>query len=92
MSELKETKKIKVFPLYEQTTKQFEPEPNSKNCQFFVQQSQKKLPINQIKLKAKIDGDIENVCCSVTYIDLKHILNHKPNPMKAQFLPLFNVN
>ena len=22
----------------------------------------------------------------------KHILNHKPNPMKAQFLPLFNVN
>ena len=64
MSELKETKKIKVFALYEQTKKQFEPDPTPKNRLFLAQQSQKKLPINQIKSKAKIDGDIENVCCS----------------------------
>ena len=64
MSELKETKKIKVFALYEQTKKQFEPDPNPKNSLFLAQQSQKKLPINQIKSKAKNDGDIENVCCS----------------------------
>ena len=44
------------------------------------------------QLKAKIDGDIENICCSSTWVDLKHILNHKPNPIKAQCLPLFNVN
>ena len=44
------------------------------------------------QLKAKIDGDIENICCSSTWVDLKHILNHKPNPIKAQCLPLFNVH
>ena len=41
MSELKETKKIKVFALYEQTKKQFEPDPNPKNSLFFAQESQK---------------------------------------------------
>ena len=66
MSELKETKKKKFFALYEQTKKQFEPDPNSKNSLFFAPQSQEKLPINQIKLKAKINGDIENICCSAT--------------------------
>ena len=40
MSELKETKKIKVVA--------------------------KKIPFNQIKLKARIEGDIENKCCSAT--------------------------
>ena len=64
MSELKKTNKIKVFALYEQTKKQFEPEPNPKNSLFFCPTKPKKLPINQIKSKAKIDGDIENVCCS----------------------------
>ena len=28
MSELKETKKMKIIALYEQTPKQFEPDPN----------------------------------------------------------------
>ena len=51
MSELKETKKMKIIALYEYTPKQFEPDPNPQN-----------------------------------------ILNHNPNPMKAQFLPIFNVN
>ena len=44
------------------------------------------------ELKAWIEGDIENIYCSATWVDLKHILNHNPTPMKAQFLPLFNVN
>ena len=35
---------------------------------------------------------IENICCSNTWVDIKHILNHNPTPIKAQFLPLFNVN
>ena len=51
ISELKETKKMKIIALYEYTPKQFEPDPNPQN-----------------------------------------ILNHNPTPMKAQFLPLFNVN
>ena len=64
MSELKKTNKIKVFALYEQTKKQFEPDPKPKNSLLFAPQSQERLPINQIKLQAKIDGDTENVCCS----------------------------
>ena len=64
MSELMETKKMKVFALNEQTKKPFEPDRNPKNGLFFAPQSQEKLPINQIKLKAKIYGDTENVCCS----------------------------
>ena len=31
---------------------------------YFLPQKAKKIPINYIKSKAKIDGDIENVCCS----------------------------
>ena len=45
-----------------------------------------------MKLKVRIEGDIENICCSATLVDLKHILIDNPSPMKAQFLPLFNVN
>ena len=54
MSELKETKKIKVVALYEQTPKQFEPQ-NS------LLLPKKKKNLNQIKLKAKIEGDKENL-------------------------------
>ena len=42
-----------------------------------------------MKLKARIEGDIEHICCSVTWVDLKHISNRNPTPIKAQFLPLF---
>ena len=37
-------------------------------------------------------SNIENIYCSATLVDLKHILNHNPTPMKAEYLPLFNVN
>ena len=50
MSELKETKK-KVFAQYEQTSKQFEPDPNPKNT-VFAPKKPKKRPLNQMKLKA----------------------------------------
>ena len=30
--------------------------------------------------------------CYMSGRDIKHILNHNPTPMKAKFLPLFNVN
>ena len=46
-SELKETKKIKVVALYEQTPTQFEPDPNPQNNLFF-------LPKN-IKITLKLD-------------------------------------
>ena len=45
-----------------------------------------------MKISARIVGEIENVCCSSTWVDQKHVLNHNHNAMKAQFLPLFNVN
>ena len=59
MSELKEGKKIKVVTLYEQTQKQFEPDPNPQNSLFWSKIG----PLNQMKLKARIEGDIENICC-----------------------------
>ena len=62
MSELKETQKIKVIALYELTPKQFEPDPNPQ-ISLFLQQ---KLTLNQIKLKARIKGDKENICCFAT--------------------------
>ena len=40
-----------------------------------------------MKLKARIEGDKENIHCSAKLVDLKYILNHNPTPMKAQFLP-----
>ena len=39
--------------------------------------------LNQIKLKVRIEGNIEYKCCSVKSVDRKNILNHNPNPMKA---------
>ena len=36
-----------------------------------------------MKLKARIGGDLENICCSDIKVDLKHILNHNPNLKKA---------
>ena len=68
MSELKDTQKIKVVALYEQTPKQVEPEliPTIKIAYFWPQKVKKKLPIKQIKFKARIEGDIENICCSAT--------------------------
>ena len=35
---------------------------------------------------------MRHICCSATEVDLKYIFNHNPTPMKAEFLPLFNVN
>ena len=64
MSELKETKKVKVAALYEQTQKQFEPDLNPQKSLFCAPKKAKKQPLNQMKLKARIEGDIENICCS----------------------------
>ena len=36
MSKLKETKKLKIIALYEETPKQFEPDPNPQNSLFFT--------------------------------------------------------
>ena len=69
---MKETKKIKV-----------EPNHNPQNSLFFAQ----KIPLNKIKSKARIEGDIENICCSAIFVDLKHILNHNSNLIKDQYLP-----
>ena len=52
MSKLKEAKKIKVVALYEQTPKQFEPDPNPQNSLFFAPKKLKKMPFKQMKLKA----------------------------------------
>ena len=41
MSELKETKKIKVVALYDQTPKPFEPDPNPQNSQFSPKKAKK---------------------------------------------------
>ena len=62
MSELTETKKVKVVALYEQTPKQFETDPKPYNSLFWPHKSQKR-HINQIRFKAKIEGDVENICC-----------------------------
>ena len=43
MSELKETKK-KSFALFEQTKKQFEPDPKPKNSLFLPHKAKKKYP------------------------------------------------
>ena len=56
---------MKVVELYAQTPKQFEPDPNPQNSKFWPPKS-KKQPINWIKLKAKIEGDMENIYCFAT--------------------------
>ena len=43
MSELKGTKKMKIIALYEQTPKQFEPDPNPQNSLFLQQKINLKL-------------------------------------------------
>ena len=42
MSELKETKKMKIIALYEQTPKQFEPDPNPQNSLFLCPKKPKR--------------------------------------------------
>ena len=42
MPELKETKKMKIIALYEQTPKQSEPDPNPQNSRFFAPKKLKK--------------------------------------------------
>ena len=53
MSELKETNKMKGIALYEQTPKQFEPDPNPQNSLLFCPQKAKKdtLKLDEIKSK-----------------------------------------
>ena len=45
MSELMETKKMKIITLYEKTPKQFEPEPNNQNSLFLPQKAKKKITL-----------------------------------------------
>ena len=65
--------------------KLFEPDPNPQIA-YFSPKKGKKGPLDYIKLKARFEGDIENLCCSAIGVDLEHILNQNPNPKKAQFL------
>ena len=60
MPEMKETKKRKDVALYEQAPKQFEPDPSPRNSLIFCTKS-KKITLNQIKLKARIEGDVEHM-------------------------------
>ena len=62
MSKLKEAKKTKFVALYRQMPNQFEPDPNPKII--FTPQKPNKRPPNQMKSKARNEGDIENICCS----------------------------
>ena len=43
---------MKIIALYEQTPKQFEPDPNPQNSLFLPQKAKKKLPFDQMNLKA----------------------------------------
>ena len=61
MSELKETKKMKIITLYEQTPKQLEPERNNQNS-LFLPQKAKKIAL----LLDEIKSNIENKSCSAT--------------------------
>ena len=45
MSELKETKKMKIIALYEWTQKQFKPDTSTHNCLFLPQKAKKKCPL-----------------------------------------------
>ena len=62
MSELKETKKMKIIALYEQTLKQFEPDPNPPNNLFFAPKKLKKIALKLDEIKS----NIENKSCSNT--------------------------
>ena len=54
MSELKETKKMKIIALYEQTPKQFEPDLNPQNSLFLPPKKAKKKPTLKLdKIKSK---------------------------------------
>ena len=45
------------------------------------------LPKKVKKEQARIEGDIENKCCSAIWVDPNLILNHNPIPIKDQILP-----
>ena len=51
----------------------------------------KKWPLNQVKIKNQIEGNIRNKNQSTTRVDLKvdlkNVFQHNPNPMKANFCP-----
>ena len=63
MSELKKKKKMKISALYELTPKQFEPDHNPQNSLYLCPKKPKR---NQIKLKARIEGNKENICYFAT--------------------------
>ena len=50
------------------------------------------LTLSWSELSWSVGAVYGNICCSSTWVDIKHILNHNPNPTKGRFLPLFNVN
>ena len=65
MPELKETKKIKLVALYEQTKNNLNLTQTIKLA-YFLPHKAKKIIHKLGKSKAKIDGDIERECFSAT--------------------------
>ena len=66
MSESKETKKMKIIALYEQTLKQFEPDPNPHNSLFFAPKNLKNIALLLDEILDEIKSNIENKSCSNT--------------------------
>ena len=65
----------------------------------FLPQKAKKIPLYKIKFKARIKGDIENVCCSATWVNLKllpklnvNLSQPQLNSTSTQFQINFNSN
>ena len=79
MSELKETKKMKVVQLHERTPKQFlNPTPTKKSSQL-VPQKVKNGPKIKSKSKVIIKENIEIKSCSTKSVDPKTVFKSHPD-------------
>ena len=93
ISELKVTMKMKVVQVYDQTQKKFSNPTQAQKVKKLPKnqfQIKSKIgPLNQMKLKARIEGYIENICCfkglvfyfqisKKFFIDFKYRSNAQP--------------
>ena len=80
-------RKWKLFDYMSRPQNNFNLTPTLKIA-YFLSKKTKKIAL----YLDEIESNIDNICCSATQVDLKYILNYNTTPLKAQFLPLFNVN
>ena len=86
MSEFKETQKMKVVQLYQQTPKQFlNPLPIPKIA--YQGPKNKKDPKIKSKSNIIIERNIENKSCSTTLLDLKTLFNPNLTPKIVESQP-----